>query len=102
MRAHEPIEALNKKHISSDDGNVFQKGSIQAGDSGSHQRDGDDADDDAESGEDRAELVGANGCPGDTQTFLQLRKEVHTSPHGGQLSLHPEGVTFERWFVTGD
>src|SRR5262245_2601412 len=102
MRAHEPIEALNKKHVSSDDGNIFQEGSIQTGDSGSHQRDGDDSDDDAEGGENRAELVSANGGPGDTQTFLQLREEVHTSPCGGQLGMHPGDVTFQRWFVTGD
>ena len=66
MRAGKPIKALNEKHVGSNSRNVFQKSPVQAGDRGRHECHGNDSDDNAECGENGAQLVSANGSPGDT------------------------------------
>src|SRR5207244_5522718 len=46
-------------------------------DGGHHERDGDDADDDADRSENRAQFVGADGAPGNAQALLKFGEEVH-------------------------
>src|SRR3954468_13984104 len=61
-----------------------------------HQRDCDNANDNAERREDGAHLVGADGIPGDAQSFLQLDEEVHVLLTGSSLAMSPSRMRIIR------
>ena len=73
----EPLVARDIKHIRAERGNVSDERLVQAIDGRAHERDGEDADDDAERGQHRAHFVRAQGVPGNAQAFVNFGKKLH-------------------------
>src|ERR1039457_62349 len=87
-----PTAALHVKHVRAERRNAFKERTVQSLDGSAHERDGDDANDDAERGEHGAHFVRADGVPRDAKAFADFGEQVHGagwSPRFSSLEIKP-------------
>src|SRR5439155_280351 len=83
----EPAGAFDVKHIGAERGDALQERAVQALDGGAHESDGYNADHDPESGQYRAQFVGADGVPGDAEALAEFDEDVHDAAALGEAAV---------------
>src|SRR5262245_47244154 len=72
---------MDVQHVGAHERNALEKSTVQAFDGRAHQGDSQDADDNAEGREHRAQLIGADGAPGDAEPFFKVGEKSHSDSY---------------------
>ena len=73
----DPVPLAHVEHVRTQGRDAIEEGAVQSLNRGAHQRHGDNPDHDAQRGEHRAHLVGADRVPGDSETLADFGEEGH-------------------------